>query len=440
MPSPSLTLPSRWIAALLVVGIAGVLAFVVVQAKEGDGPDQCGADRIAADSPLLDPAGMKQQPDARLDKLAAAVGAMGAPFGPVRAGIGYNYDQYLHLYGVTGGVLAWTKNNAPVTMIDQADLRARWSLRPVGKRTAWDASDDSFLLLDLDKTKRTRVSSYGLDDGAQRWCIRLANAQVEGDPVSTTFLDGGDVLTALRSSSGITVTRLSGDTGKKEWDHGFKGADRADFLGQLGEDTALVGGHEESGLVGPGPAEAEPVLTAFSTKDGEEVWTWTPADGSLAHVVGAADGRVVVMVSVHGGYELLALDDEDGSELWRTPTKGDAHEATLRGGTIVTKSVVGLDGYDADTGALSWRFPTPTDRTYFPYGFVLGQMPSLDADHVLLPRTEALGVLDLRTGRQVAYPIPVDGVSTTYWPYQLLVTDSLLGVVTNTGAVVAQRE
>ena len=59
---------------------------------------------------------------------------------------------------------------------------------------------------------------------------------------------------------------------------------------------------------------------------------------------------------------------------------------------------------------------------------------------MLVPTTTALVALDVRDGNQVGYPLPVDGVSTTYWPYQLLATPDLLGVVTNTGAVVTRRE
>ena len=31
-------------------------------------------------------------------------------------------------------------------------------------------------------------------------------------------------------------------------------------------------------------------------------------------------------------------------------------------------------------------------------------------------------------------PLPTDGINTTYWPYQVAVTDRLIAVATNTGA------
>ena len=39
-----------------------------------------------------------------------------------------------------------------------------------------------------------------------------------------------------------------------------------------------------------------------------------------------------------------------------------------------------------------------------------------------------------------AAALPTDGISTTYWPYQLAVTDTQIAIATNTGAVVVDRE
>ncbi len=444
MPSLLLNLPRRWTVALVAAALVAVGVTVVVVDQTGDDPRPCGAERLGtARSPLLDDAGMADQPDERLDRLGDAITGLGPPFGEVLAGVGFDYDQYLRLYGVDDGVLAWTKNSAEVTLLDPTSLAARWSLRPATKRTAWDASDDDFLLLGLDRAAPTTVSLYGLGDGERRWCTDLAQAHDEGAPVSTTFLDGGDLLTALEADdgSGITVTSLAAQDGDRQWQRTFAGAARADHLSQLDSDTALVGGIEEFSLPDARRSGgSDPVLTAFATEDGETDWTWSPGSDSVAHVVGVADGRVVVMVTTTAGYDLVALNDEDGTELWRAQTSGFAHEATLRDGVVVTRSPAGLAGYDSADGSLRWRLPTPTDRTFFPYGFTLGQMPSLDAEHVLLPTTTALQVLDLRDASSVSYPLPVDGVSTTYWPYQLLVTEDVLGVVTNTGGIVARRE
>ena len=391
-------------------------------------------------SPLLDPAGMEEQPDQRLDRLAAAVGDLEAPFGDVLAGVGYDYDQWLHLYGIEDGVLAFTKNNAPVTLLDPESLAVRWSLRPESKRIAWDAGGDRFLLLDLSDREATRVSSYDVADGDRVWCAEVGQEHAEGDPVATTFLDRGDVLTALPDGDEVVLTRLSGSTGKTVWDRGYTTVGRADFLGPLDEDLVVVGGTEEFRLAEQAPeTKAGPVLTAVSASDGNPAWTWAADAGSQVHVVGVGDGRVISVERGSDGVRLFALSDS-GSELWSIEPQDAAYEATLRGGVVVMKSAAALYGYDAESGEQLWKDAVPSDRTYFPYGFTLGQMPSLDDAHVLMATTSELVVLDVTDGSTESYPLPVDGISTTYWPYQLLATPDLLGVVTNTGAVVARRE
>jgi outer membrane protein assembly factor BamB len=440
----SLALPRRWVAGLLACVLLAVAAVVVVVLRTHHGSTRCGATAVQHPrDPLLSVAQMAARPDARLDRLTAAVDAMPAPVGQVRAGVGFDYDQYLHAYGVAGGVLTWTKNNAPVTYLDETSLTPRWSLRPASRRTAWDASKDRFLLLDLGASTGTRVSSYGLSEGRKVWCTDLGLHQVDGDPVATTFLDGGDVLVALRSAhgDGITLTRLRGTSGGRVWQHTLAGADRADFLGELEPGTALVGGSEEYRLAASLPTSAPATaISALDTTDGHAIWSWGAGAGSLVHVVGVADGRVVVSVRSTTGTELVALDGQDGSVLWRATPPALAYEATLRGDVVVVRSPAGLDAYAATDGTLRWHYATPSDRTFFPYGFTLGQMPSLDADHVLVPTTTSLLVLDLRNASTTTLPLPVDGISTTFWPYQLLATDHLVGVVTNTGAVLAARE
>jgi hypothetical protein len=420
-----------------------VVAVVVVTVRAKVGPCR---DALVDNprQPLLTPAGMRAQPDQRLDTLAAAVGQMDAPFGEVVAGVGYDYDQWLHLYGIDGGVLAFTKNNAPVTLLDPATLAPRWALRPDSKRIAWDASGDRFLLLDLDAKKSTRVSAYDVKDGRRVWCADLPHQQGASDPVATSFLDDGDVLVALPDGDPkdgkVALTRLAAATGKTRWDRSLASVGRADYLGPLTADLVLAGGDEEYRLAETAPqTKAGAVITAVRARDGASAWTWTAGAGSVVHVVGVDDGRTIAVERGPSGVRLFALSDA-GDELWSTQPQDGAFESTLRGGVVVMKTAAALYGYDDHTGELLWKKDVPTDRTYFPYGFTLGQMPSLDDTHVLVPTTTALVVLDVRDGSQVSYPLPVDGISTTYWPYQLVVTPDLLGVVTNTGAIVAQRE
>jgi outer membrane protein assembly factor BamB len=433
----TLSLP-RWWLAVLAACVLVVAAVVVVVVRATVAP--CGDELVKGPhSPLLDPARMAEQSDDRLERLAGAVDDLDAPFGDVVAGVGYDYDQWLHLYGTEGGVLAFTKNNAPVTLLDPETLDARWSLRPESKRIAWDAAGDRFLLLDLAGDKATRVSAYDMADGRRVWCSSVDQEQASGDPVATTFLGNGDVLTALPDGAKVALTRLSGRSGKSVWSRSYAGLARADYLGPLTDELVVAGGSEEFRLAEQAPdAKGGPAIAAIDSGDGSPVWTWSAAPGALGHVVGVDSGLVVVIERGPGGVRMLALSD-DGTERWSTEPEDAAYEATLRDGVVVMKSASALYGYDARTGDQLWRKPVPTDRTYFPYGFTLGQMPSLDDGHLLVPTTTDLVLLDVHDGSQVKYPLPVDGVSTTYWPYQLLATPDLLGVVTNTGAVVARR-
>lgn len=436
---PGLELPrKRWIALLVALAVVAVTAVVVVVRTR---TEACGAESVQAGSPLLTPAKMTQQYDARLSRLSDAIGAMGTPFGQVRAGVGFDYGQWLHLYGVAAGLLAWTKNNAPVTLLDGDTLAARWSLRPLRKRTAWDADAERFLLLDLAKGEPTQVASYDLGSGKEKWCVSLSADQADGEPVATSFLPGGDVLVALPGDGGIEVVRLS-DTGHERWSRDLRGMDRADYLGPLIDGVFVAGGSEEFRLSQPDPQAPErDVVSAYSTEDGRRYWSWSAGKGEVAHVTGVS-GETTVLVTrttqVRDGLRLRALD-ATGAEIWERSPADDAFESTLRGDVVLMRSRTGLDGYDVATGRSLWHKATPTDATYFPYGFTLDQMPSLDAGHVLMPTTTALRVLDVHTGADTSYALPTDGINTTYWPYQLAVTPHLIGIVTNVGGVVTGR-
>ena len=432
-----LVLPRWWFAvfaAFLLVVVAAVV--VVVRAQVPPCRDDLVKDPR---DPLLTTAQMKAQPDDHLDQLATAVDTMASPFGDVVAGVGYDYGQWLHLYGTEDGVLAFTKNNAPVTLLDPDTLKPRWSLRPESKRIAWDAAGERFLLLDLSASGPTRVSAYDVRNGRRAWCASLDHAHKVGQPVATSFVDGGDVVAALPAGRKIAITRLS-TRGKQLWTRSYTGVARADYVGPLTDVRLLVGGSEEFRLAEPPPAGAAgPAIAALDTRNGKPVWTWDAAADTVVHVVGVDAGRVVAVEHGPTGIALFALS-EDGSQEWSVQPQDAAYEATLRGGVVLMKSRAALSAYDDRSGALLWTKPVPTDRTYFPYGFTLGQMPSLDDDHVLVPTTTDLVVLDAHDGSEVTYPLPQDGISTTYWPYQLLATPTLLGVVTNTGGVVAKRE
>ncbi len=424
-------LPIGLVLAVIVVGLVVILATRP--------PSFSCATSTHASSPLLSATGMVQEPDARLNTLAAAADRWGPPFGKVVAGAGFDYGEWLHVYGLSNGVLAFTKRNAAVTVLDPQTLRARWALLPAKNRIAWDASSTRFVLLDLDAKARTRVASFDLATGHQEWCIDLNSRHADGQPVATTFLGGGDLVVELPYGHGLQLARLQADNGRVLWSVSGDDTARADFLGALDNATVVAGGVEEFRLASPPPASrGGAAVAAFAVKDGSTAWSWKVPSATLAHVVGLAGDRVVITERTGVRRSLLALDGH-GREVWRLAQPGPTLESTLRAGVVIVRSAVSVTGYDARTGRQLWTHPIPTRITYFPYGFTLDQMPSLDAEHVLVPTTTALRILDVLTGTEVAYPLPTDGINTTYWPYQLLVTPNLLGVVTNTGAILTAR-
>jgi hypothetical protein len=275
-----LALP-RWWVGVLAACVLVVVAVVVVVVRTTVPP--CRDDLVSDPrSPLLDTAGMREQPDERLDRLAQAVGDLDAPFGDVVGGVGYDYDQWLHLYGIEGGVLAFTKNNAPVTLLDDTSLKVRWSLRPDSRRIAWDADGDRFVLLDLDKAGPTRVSAYDVGDGHRVWCASVDHEQASGDPVATTFVGRGDLLTALPDGPRIALTRLRAADGEQVWSRSYAGLARADYLGPLTGDLVVAGGSEEFRLAEQAPdADGGPTIAAIDTSDGDPQWTWSAERGTV---------------------------------------------------------------------------------------------------------------------------------------------------------------
>lgn len=427
----------------LVLGLALVLVLVgggAVVVRKVWGPT-CGAETVQTPrSPLQSTEIMAQRPDVDRDRTVAAVAAMGAPFGPVVAGVDYYYDQFLRLYGVSGGLLAWTKNNAPVTFLSDDGLDPRWSLRPTAQRTAWDVSAEKFLLLNLPDAEPMTISQFDLSSGEPGWCIELSARHQPGEPLATTFLDGGDVVAAVPNQGEIGLIRLSGKDGELRWSEVFATADRADYLGQLTEDLVLVGGSEESRLTDPAATSSGvSEVTAVDLSSGAEAWVWGDGPGTRLHVVGTTDGQSVLMVRKETTVDLVALS-AGGSVLWRTRLPAGSREATLRGDVVVIRSDAGLSSFAASTGKPGWRRAIPTNKPVIPLGFSLGQMPSIDADHLLMPTVSSLELLDLDDGTSTSYPLPTDGLSSAYFPYQLLATAQHLGVVTNTGAVISARE
>jgi hypothetical protein len=425
-----------WVPFLATVLLVVVGLTVVLVVDRGSPAPRC-ASKVAAKSPLVAPASFRD--DEHLTRLAAKVGRMGPPFGAVRAGVGFNYGQWLHLYGVGDGLLAFTKNNAALMLVDAKTMKARWALRPATKRIAWDASADRIALLELSSKSRVRVGFYDVHSGRQLWCTGLTTKHRAGQPVSTTFLADGDLLVVLPTSDGrLGVARLAGTDGHVVWFSGLERAGRADFLAQVDENRFVVGGVEAFRLQEPGEQGIRQGFEVLSLKTGKRLPPYRVPTHNAQHLVGLHEGKVLVLVK-KGSETRLEAHDLDDHGIWSRRMPGATVDVALHGKVVLARSATELVAYSA-VGERLWRRPIPQDRTVFPYGFTLDQMPSLDDRHVLVPTTTALEILDFTTGRHTDYPLPAAGVSTTYWPYQLLVTARLIGVVTNTGGILAERE
>lgn len=444
---------SRSLRRWLVVAVAAVL--LLGSAGYGVGrhywDHRCGAGvqpLAPASSPFLDARQRAVRPDAHRDRLVRVVSSWHGPFGRVLGAAGYDYDQYLHVGALPGGLAVWTRDSPDMAFLESGPVagRARWGVRTDTRRSAWDAGSGRFLDIAMPRHQPPSMVALSLADGHPLWCARLGSQPVgQDDPLATVPLAGGDVAALTPGLPGqVWLSRLSGADGSLRWRRAVRAG--GDFLGDLAGGTLVAGGVPAWRLVDRAWLRDQPQRTtvaAVSTASGALRWTWQSPAGSAVHVLGTdpASGRTVLMSwGAHGG-RVLALD-RFGMPAWSVePFPGYHLDATLRNGRVLVRGHDRLAAYDAATGRRLWQRLTPRGPSgqFFPYGFELDTVPFLDDDHVLLPTTTAVRSLDLDTGGMTSYPLPRDGINTTWWPYQLAVTDRLVAVVTNTGAVLLSR-
>lgn len=431
---------SRWLIGglIIVLVVAGAITWTVAAAKA----NRCGAGIELIPSPrtpLWDADAVAQRGDERLQTLAEQVAESAPPFGPLRAGLGFNYDQLLRLYPAGEAILALTRHNAPLTMLDGATLAPLWALRPARPRTAWEATASAFLLTQFAEEDRTQLVLFDAD-GHQQWCHKLGGSHAEADPYSTAFLaDDGDIVVAHPTADGaIELTRLNRKDGEPRWQVEHDGLDRADFMVAV-DDQLIVGGAEEHFLGQlDATVPAGSVLAGIDVADGTTRWFYEAPAGARTHIVGVTSDEIVVVQRVGGEATLIGLDHA-GEQLWQQETPGGAFQAALRGGMVLLDAREALMAYDPATGKQAWVIELPAEDTFFPYGFTLAAVPSLSSEVVLLPTTDELWLLDVTTGEARTVELPTDGVSTTYWPYQLMVSPHFVAVITNIGGIVMDR-
>ena len=434
----------------MVVGavvLAGAGAVAVTRLGHECGKSVESLPASQSTSPFLDADQRAEQPDRDRDRLVAAMQAAPPPFGEVLGAVGYHYEQWAQLSAYAQGIGVRTRHNPDFTMLDDAKLRPMWSVAVRTKKSTYDASDRSYLVATLPADAAPDLVRLSADTGRRKWCATLEGPRVKGDdPFATQILpDEGVAVLGPGEGDEEHLVRLSGEDGSQEWARSFD-ADSGDYLGQMGEETLLVGGREQFRLFDPESLANRPegpALVLVSAKDGKTIWTKRAAAGSDLHVLGTdpETRRAFVQETGANGQTRLTALDENGNEVWsRTPTREATFDATLLSGRILVRAGNRWSAYDAEDGRRLWTRLLPERPQFLPYGFELDSVPLLDADHALIGGTTALHTLDLRNGTMTSARLPTDGINTTYWPYEVVVSPGLIGVATNTGAVVVRRE
>jgi outer membrane protein assembly factor BamB len=434
------------VAGAVVLAGAGAVAVTRLGHECGGAVESIPAS--SSTSPFLDADERAEQPDRDRDRLVAALEAAPPPFGEVLGAVGYHYEQWAQVSAYAQGIGIRTRDNPDFTMLDEAKLQPMWSVEVRTKKSTYDASDRSYFVATLPPDTAPDVVRLSADTGRRQWCAALEGPRVGGDdPFATQILPDQSVA-VLGPSDGEKerLFRLSAEDGSELWARSFD-ADSGDFLGEMGEDTLLVGGREQFRLFDPeslADRPEGPALVIVSTKDGRTIWTKRAPAGSDLHVLGTdpeARRAFVQERTADDGQARLTALNSDGDQIWSTtPTREATFDAALMSGRILVRAGNRWSAYDTEDGRRLWTRLLPERPQFLPYGFELNSVPLLDPDHALIGGTTALHTLDLRTGAMTSARLPTDGINTTYWPYQVAVSGGLIAVATNTGAVVVRRE
>ena len=438
-----------WLTGLVAVALVAATTYAYARThREGCGAAVTSLPASRSSSPFLDADQRAQQPDHDRDTLVRTLAADPAPIGAVVGAVGYHYEQWAQVSSYARGIGVRTRDNPDFTMLDDRTLRPRWSVQVATKRSAYDASDRRYLVATMPAGATPDLVALDADNGRRVWCVPWGGGTIrDSDPFATQMLDDGGVA-VLGPGGGHRerIVRLSGRDGATRWERSID-ADSGDFLGDMGHGTLLAGGREQFRLFDPQSVAHRPAGTALAlldARDGSTIWTRKEPAGSDVHVLGtdAASGTAVVQQwDTRSRTARLRAIDRKGDEHWSVvPAPGALFDAALRGGRVLVRAGNRWSAYDLQDGHRLWRRTVPARPQFLPYGFELDTIPMLDADHALIGGTTALHTLDLRTGEMTSAALPTDGINTTYWPYQVAVSDGLIAVATNTAAVVVRRQ
>ncbi len=431
----------------MVIALVASAGYAYSQTRHECGSAVTSLPASKSSTPFLDAEERAEQPDHDRDVLVSTLAGDPAPIGPVLGAVGYHYEQWAHVSSYAQGMGLRTRDNPDFTMLDDETTRPRWSVEVSTKRSTYDASEQRYLVATMPRESGPDLVALDANNGRRIWCTSLDRTVDEADPFATQFLDDEDVaVLGPGPGSQERIVRLSARDGEVVWERTLD-ADSGDFLGDMGNGTLLAGGRAQFELFDPASVGKRPegvALVLLSARDGKTIWTRREPAGSDAHVLGTdpATGTVVVQEwGARAGTALLRAINSQGNQEWfAVPARGDNYDATLRAGRILVRVGDRWSAYGIEDGHRLWTRTVPAKPQFLPYGFELDSIPLLDADHVLIGGTTALHTLDLRTGAMTSAPLPTDGINTTYWPYQLAVSERLIAVATNTGAVLVRRE
>jgi outer membrane protein assembly factor BamB len=429
------------VVAVLVLGTAAALG--VSRKLDSCGGAVTSLSARRSSSPFLDAADRQQQPDAERDRAVASLGTAPPPFGPVVGAVGYDYEQWAQISAYAQGIGIRTRDNPDFTMLDDHTLRPLWSVRVATKHSAYDADRDTYLVATMPKDGSPDLVDLNARTGARRWCSRLGGPHVSAAaPFATQLLDDGGVVVLGPGTHGRQrIVRLDHE-GNQKWAKQVR-AEKGDYLGLVGEGLLVSGGRPDYELADlHGLRGGASRLVALDLESGRTAWQTPELNGSGSHVVGTDNGLVLVLQrNAESGVEVLVAYDEQGAVAWSVlPALPAPLDVALRSGRLLVRQGSRFAAYSAETGRLLWRRTMPTRPQFLPYGFQLDDVPLLDDQHALIGSTTGLRVLDLATGALgPTAPLPTDGINTTYWPYEVAVSDHLVAVATNTSAVVMSR-
>lgn len=438
-----------WLVAAMVLLLAASVAATLLRPAGREALLDLGGTRCAD---RLLPADQGRRPfdtahpgegDRRLARLVRAASGWG--LGRVAGAVGYDHEEYVSLLGLettaSGGRLGMWLRRDPVLSVLGPDLRPRWALRAAPGPHWYDAGAGRFVQLAGQKGQPGQVAAYDVADGRRLYCARLGRPLPAAARVATAVGPAGGVR-VLVGGPRPTLTALD-PQGHTMWSRRVRGVDRAGYLGLPEAGLSVAGGRGLPDLAQLSPASAPRVpLSAYDARTGRPRWRAGVAPGTAVAVVGEGGGTVVAAQwgEARGARRVVVRDRRTGRVVaHRALPPGPLPDLALRGDVLLLRTPDRLRAWDSRSLGARWSRPIPRRPQAFPYGFELDAQPMLDARHLLLGATSALVELDLRDGSARRLPLPTDGISTTFWPYQLAAAPGVVALATNTGAVVLRR-